>query len=76
MPENWEKATIIPILKSGDATDCNNYRGISLLDVVYKIFATWLKRRLDERVETQLGEYQAGFRKGRGTTDQIFTIKK
>lgn len=76
MPKNWEKATIIPILKNGDPTECNNYRGISLLDVTYKVIATIIKRRVETIVEPQLEEYQAGFRKGRGTTDQIFTMKE
>ena len=43
MPEGWEIAPIIPILKSGNETDWNNYRGISLLDVVYKILTKIIK---------------------------------
>src|SRR5699024_8495016 len=76
MPKCWGNATIIPILKGGDETDCNNYRGISLVDVAYKIMAIIIKKKVEMTVETQIGEYQAGFRKGRGTTDQILIIKE
>ena len=64
MPEGCEIASITPILKDGDETDCNSYRGISLLDVVHKILATVIKTKLEAMVEPLIGEYQAGFRKG------------
>ena len=76
MPDEWGKASIIPILKSGDKTNCNNYWGIFLLDVVYKILATAIRTKLEAMVEPWMGEYQAGFRKGRGTTDQLFIMKE
>ena len=76
MSEGWEIASIILILKSGDETDCNSYRGISLLDVVYKILVTVIKTKLEAMVEPLIGEYQAGFRKGRGTTVQLFIMKE
>ena len=65
-----------PILKGGDETNCNIYRGISPLDVVYKILATVIKIKLEAMVEPLMGEYQTGFRKGRGTTDQLFIMKE
>lgn len=76
MPREWNKAIILPIFKKGDKTECSNYRGIALLDVTYKVLATWLKRKLEEKAEGKLGEYQGGFRKNRATTDQIFTLKQ
>lgn len=60
----------------GDQTDCNNYRSISLLVVCYKIMTILIRKRLKLIVEPQIGENQAGFRKGRGTTSQIFTMKE
>jgi sorting nexin-29 len=52
----------------------SNYRGISLLCVTYKIFSNILFNRLSPCVEGIIGDYQCGFRQGRSTYDQIFTI--
>ena len=57
-------------------TDCNNYREVSLLDGVYKILVALIKNSLEVMVEPLIGEYQPGFRKGRGTTDQLFVMKE
>lgn len=76
MPDAWKKAVLLPIYKKGDPTDCNNYRGIALLDIMYKILATLIKRRLEASSENIIGEYQCGFRKARATTDQIFLLKQ
>lgn len=76
MPKTWKKAIICPIHKKGEITDCENYRGIALLDVIYKVLATLLKRRLDKYIEPLLGDYQGGFRRNRATTDQIFMMKQ
>lgn len=59
----------------GDKTDINNYRGISFLPAVYKILSKALQNRIEKHIDQQLGEYQAGFRKGRSCAEQIFTIK-
>jgi hypothetical protein len=56
--------------------NCNNYRGITLLDIVYKVFSNVLNERLKKITENLLGEYQCGFRKNRSTSDQIFTIRQ
>lgn len=76
VPEDWSKAIITPIYKKGDKSDCKNYRGISLLSVPGKVFTKVLQRRMKSCVERALAEEQAGFRPGRGTTDQIFTIRQ
>lgn len=68
--KKWEKASIIPIEQNGHSIDNNNFRGIFLLDVVYKVLATLIKINLEPFVEA-IGENQAGFRKGKATTDQV-----
>ena len=75
VPEDWGRAVICPIHKKGDKADCNNYRGISLLSHISKIYERILERRLREVVENKLGEWQHGFRPGRGTLDLIFVLK-
>src|SRR5678815_3694590 len=76
VPERWGKAIIIPIYKGkGDAGSCNNYRGISLMDHLAKIYERILERRLREKVEPRLGEEQYGYRRGRSTTDLLFTLR-
>ena len=75
MPQEWRTAIISPIYKRGDKLDCHNYRGISLLNVSYKIFTNLLAKYIEPYVEEILGDYQGGFRKGRSTTDQIFCLR-
>lgn len=76
MPEKWKEAVLIPIYKKGEKCVCDNYRGIALLDVLYKILATLLAARIKAQVEKVIGDYQGGFREARGTVDQIFTVKQ
>jgi hypothetical protein len=75
-PEDWKLSIVTPIHKKGDKLKCENYRGISLLSAGYKIFTTLLKNRLDKYADSLIGEYQAGFRRGRSTTDQLFTVRQ
>ena len=74
LPTTWNEAVIIPLHKKGDKTKCENYRGISLLNSAYKVFAKILLNRLTPYVEENLGRYQCGFRKGRSTTEQLSVI--
>ena len=75
-PTEWAKAVVVPLLKKGDITNCDNYRGISLLSVISKIFTSILNKRLYRWAEenNKISEEQAGFRKSYSTTDHIFTL--
>ena len=75
-PEEWAKAIIVPIHKKGAMNDVSNYRGISLLSIVSKVFMTILTQRLTLYVEDKelLNLEQAGFRRGFSTIDHIYTL--
>ena len=60
----------------GDREECTNYRGISLLSLPRKVYAMCLERNCREIVESKLEDGQCGFRPGRSTTDQIFTLRQ
>ena len=76
VPSDWCDAVLIPLPKKGDLSHCDNWRGISLLDVVGKVVARVLQERLQKLAEDQLPESQCGFRKGRGCTDMFFTVRQ
>ena len=75
-PRDWQTGVIIPIFKKGNREQCTNYRGILLFSLPGKIFAKCLERKCQEIVESKLEDGQCGFRPGRSTTDQIFTLKQ
>ena len=74
--EDWRDAEIVPIPKKGNLKLCDNWRGISLLDVAGKVFARILQERLQKLAEKVLPESQCGFRKGRGCVDMIFAARQ
>ena len=76
MPSDWSLSVLCPVLKKGDATICANYRGISLLNIAYKILSSVLCERLKPYMTKLIGSYQCGFRPGKSTTDQIFTLRQ
>ena len=75
-PEEWSKAIIIPLHKKGDKNNPDNYRGISLLSILSKVFTHIINSRLTRWTESNsvLNDAQAGFRKGRSTIDHMFTL--
>ena len=76
IPEKWSECIICPIFKSGDKSDCNNYRGISLLPSICYLFSSLIITRLENYAITN-GLYdplQAGFRKGYRTSDHMFIL--
>ena len=74
--DDWKDAVVVPIPKKGDLRHCDNWRGISLLDVVGKIMARIMKERLDQIADRVLPESQSGFRKARGCVDMIFVTRQ
>jgi sorting nexin-29 len=76
MPQEWETGMVINLHKKGTKSKCENYRGITLLPTAYKLFTNIIKYRLNEHVEEEMVEEQCGFRKGRSSTDAIFTVQQ
>jgi hypothetical protein len=63
IPEEWEKGLIIKIPKKGDLSNCNNWRGITLLSTPSKVLTRIILNRIQNTVERHLRKEQAGFRK-------------
>jgi hypothetical protein len=76
VPDEWARAIIHPIYKKGPKQDCNNYRGISLLNAMGKLFTAVVNRRLSRFLEGTgtIGPEQAGFRENHSTTDHILVL--
>jgi hypothetical protein len=74
-PEEWKRSLILPIHKKKDKLQCDNYRGISLLCHSQKLMASVILQRIRARTEEILSEAQAGFRTGRSTIDQLFSLR-
>src|SRR5574337_812883 len=70
-----EKSVFIPIPKKGNAKECSNYRTIALISHASKVMLQILQARLQQYLNCELLDVQAGFRKGRGTRDQIANIR-
>ena len=70
----WKMSVFIPIPKKGNFKECSNYRTIALISHASKVMLKILQARLQQYVNRELPDIQAGFRKGRGTRDQIATI--
>ena len=74
-PRKWRKGLIVKLPKKGNLKECKNWRGIALLSVVSKVMGRNVIDRIRTGVESKLRKEQAGFRPGRGTTEQIFILR-
>ena len=75
IPTKWKQGLIIKLAKKGNLKECKNSRGITLLSVVSKILGRIIIDRVRNGVDQSLRKEQAGYRRGRGTTDQVFVLR-
>ena len=73
-PQDWKRSVFTPIPKKGNAKECSSYRTIALISHASKVMLKILQARLQQYVNRELPDVQAGFREGRGTRDQIANI--
>ena len=73
-PQDWKRSVFIPIPKKGNAKECSNDHTIALISHTSKVMLKVLQARLQQYVNCELPDVQAGFRKGRGTRYQIANI--
>ena len=73
-PQDWNRSVFIPVPKKGNARECSNYCTIAFISHASKVMLKILQARLQQYVNHELPDVQAGFRKGRGTRDQIANI--
>ena len=73
--KDWKRSVFIPIQKKGNGKECSNYRIIALISHASKVMLKILQARLQQYVNRELPDVQAGFRKGRGTRDQTASIR-
>ena len=74
-PQDWKRSVFIPILKKVNVKECSNYCIIALISHTSKVMLKVLQARLQQYVNRELLDVQAGFRKGKGTRDQIANIR-
>ena len=70
-PQDWKRSVFIPITKKGNAKECSNYHTIAFISHASKVMLKILHTRLQQYVNRELANVQAGFSKGKGTRDQI-----
>ena len=74
-PQDWKRSVFVPILKKGNPPKCSNYRTIALISHASKVMLKILQARLQQYMNRELPDVQAGFKKGKGTRDQIANIR-
>ena len=72
--QDWKMSVFTPVPKKGNAKQCSNYQTIALISQASKVMLKILQARLQQYVNCELPDVQAGFRKGRGTRNQIANI--
>ena len=75
MPQDWKRSVFIPIPKKGNAKERSNYHTTALISHASKVMLEILQTRFQQYVNCELPDVQTGFRKGRGTRDQITNIR-
>ena len=70
-PEDWKRSVFIPVPKKGNTKGYSNYRAIALISQASKVMLKFLQARLQQYMNCELPDIQAGFRKGRETREQI-----
>lgn len=75
-PRKWQESLIVPVFKKGSVKSCSNYRGISLLPLIGKIYTLLVLQRIGDFLDKTTSESQAGFRRGRSTKDNIFLLRQ
>ena len=73
-PQDWKRLVFIPIPKNGNAKECSNYLAFALISHARKVIFKVLQHRLQQYVNQEIPDVQAGFRKGKGTRNQIANI--
>ena len=73
-PQDWKRSVFIPIPKKGNAKECSNYQTLALISHVSRVMLKILQASIQQYKNQELPDVQAGFRKGRGTRDQIANI--
>lgn len=76
VPQEWLKAKLILLFKKGDRNDIRNYRPLSLLSNIYKVFMSVITRRMSTKLEAALPIEQTGFKKNFSTADNILVIQR
>ena len=74
-PWDWKRSIFISVPKKGNAKECSNYRRTALISHASKVMLKILQARLQQYMNCELPDVQAGFRKGRGTRDQTANIR-
>ena len=74
-PQDWKRSVFIPIPKKGNAKECSNYHTIALISHASEVMLKIVQARIQQYMNCELSDVQDGFRKGRGTRDQIANIR-
>ena len=74
-PQDWKRSVFLPISKKGNAKECSNYHTVTLISHTSRVMLKFLQARLQQYMNCELADIQAGFGKGRWIRDQIANIR-